>query len=299
MTEKLTDLSKYIYGTGRLGDESIAFEERVRMARAAMDSGVWFHTSHTYGNTLQVLRAAFDQDRAHVPPAIFKIGWDTLPQIREVIQQNLEPLGLQKMAIGQLCLGGPIAQELRSGGPCYQGFRQLKAEGLVERFVLEVWPWTSDVVIEALRAGYPDGIVDGITFYLNPMQRFVSNELWELIQERNWPVVAIRTVAGGPVHALRDSGKSAEYMQKRAVQVAPIYERSGCQNWTEFCTRFVFGLPQVRASIGATSRVDNMNEYIREAQAPAPLPAEIQQAIFDLQSKWSEEYDRFAAPWTM
>ena len=35
----LTDLSPYVYGTTRLGDDKIPFEERVRMARAAMDAG--------------------------------------------------------------------------------------------------------------------------------------------------------------------------------------------------------------------------------------------------------------------
>ncbi|MEP7356786.1 MAG: hypothetical protein ABI847_06065, partial [Anaerolineales bacterium] len=60
----LADLSPYIYGTGRLGDEKIPFDERVRVARAAMEAGIWFHTSHTYGATLSVLRAAFDQDRS-------------------------------------------------------------------------------------------------------------------------------------------------------------------------------------------------------------------------------------------
>ena len=299
MNQNLTDISKYIYGTGRLADETIPFAERVSMARAAMDSGVWFHTSHTYGNTLQVLRAAFDEDRAHVPQMIFKIGWETLPQIHEVIQQNLEPLGLQKMAIGQLCLGGSIAQELRTGGPCYEGFRQLKADGLVERFVLEVWPWTSSVILDALRSGYPDGIVDGITFYINPLQRFVSNELWALIQERNWPIVAIRTISGGSGQYLRDPGNASEYLHKRALQVAPLYEKSGCQNWVEFCMRFAFGIPQMRATIGATSRVETMKEFIREAQNPAPLPAEIQQAVLNLQSTWHLDYDRFAKPWSM
>jgi hypothetical protein len=35
-------------------------DERVKIP-AAMDAGVWFHTSHTYGDALQVLQAA-DQD---------------------------------------------------------------------------------------------------------------------------------------------------------------------------------------------------------------------------------------------
>ena len=71
----LSDLPPYIYGTTRLGDEKIPFDERVRTARAAMEGADWFHTSHTYGDALKVLRAAFDQDRARVPKLIVKIGW--------------------------------------------------------------------------------------------------------------------------------------------------------------------------------------------------------------------------------
>ena len=115
-TAPLSDISTVTYGTTWLGDATMPFRERVKMARAAMETGVWFHTSHTYGDALQVLRAAFDEDRAHVPPAIFKIGWDSIPQMRDIIQQNLEPLGLERMALGQLCLGGQLAQEFRSGG---------------------------------------------------------------------------------------------------------------------------------------------------------------------------------------
>jgi len=38
-SQYLADLSPYIYGTTRLGDEKIAFEQRVSIARAAIDAG--------------------------------------------------------------------------------------------------------------------------------------------------------------------------------------------------------------------------------------------------------------------
>jgi aryl-alcohol dehydrogenase-like predicted oxidoreductase len=81
----LTDLPPYIYGTTRLGDENIPFAERVDVARAAMQGVDWFHTSHTYGNALQVLRAAFDQDRTRVPKLIVKIGWSRADELKDVI----------------------------------------------------------------------------------------------------------------------------------------------------------------------------------------------------------------------
>ena len=95
----LADLPPYIYGTTRLGDEKIPFEERVKVARAAMNRVDWFHTSHTYGNALQVLRAAFDQDRTRVPKLIVKIGWNKIDELRDVIHQNIDPLGLDGLEL--------------------------------------------------------------------------------------------------------------------------------------------------------------------------------------------------------
>lgn len=297
----LSDLSPYIYGTTRLGDDSKPFEHRVQMARQAMDAGVWFHTSHTYGDALQVLRAAFDQDRERVPKLIVKIGWDTIAQVRDMIRQNLEPLGLETLNLGQLCLGGPLAEEFASGGPCYREFARMKEEGLVERFVLEVFPWTSAAPLKALRAGYPAGIVDGYIFYLNPLQRFASNELWDLLVDRNEAVVAMRTVSGGPVHRLRDVPGAAwkEYLQQRAVEIAPIFERSGIASWTDFCVRFAFSFPQVRATVGSTARPENLRKFLTAAQRIQPLPGDIVSEIAALQRRWSDETDIHAEPWTM
>lgn len=300
-TQLLHDLSPYIYGTTRLGDDKLPFDERVKVARAAMNGTTWFHTSRAYGNALEVLRAAFDQDRARVPRLIAKIGWKDTDELLRVIHENIDPLGLETLDIGQLCLSEGLAEEYANGGDCYKFFSQLKQQGLVRRFVLEVFPWTSDIALRALRGGYPDGIVDGYIFYLNPLQRFASNELWDLLVERNEPMIAMRTVAGGNIHKLRDVPGYAwrEYLQQRAVEVAPIFERSGIQNWTEFCVRFAYGFPQVRATVGSTSHVENLNEFLNATQNIQPLPADIQEEIIHLQYRWSDELDMKAEHWTM
>jgi aryl-alcohol dehydrogenase-like predicted oxidoreductase len=297
----LADLPPYIYGTTRLGDNQIPFDDRVRMARVAMDAGIWFHTSHTYGNALEVLRAAFDQNRAKVPKLIVKIIGSTVDELRDVIRQNIEPLGVDNIELGQLCLGGQLANDFARGGDCYQAFSRLRQEGLVRRFVLEVFPWTSDVALKALRGGYPDGIVAGYIFYLNPLQRFASNELWDLIRKRNEPVIALRTVSGGNVHRLRDVPGAAwkEYLQKRAVEVAPIFERSGIKSWTEFCLRFAHSFPQVRATVGATSRPENLREFLSAKDNLQPLPGDILDEIVKLQYRWSDETDIHAELWSM
>jgi hypothetical protein len=36
---------------------------------------------------------------------IVKIGWSNIAELRDVIRQNLEPLGLDSLELGQLCLG--------------------------------------------------------------------------------------------------------------------------------------------------------------------------------------------------
>ncbi len=299
----LTDVTPYIYGTTRLGDDQIPFDNRVEIALAAMDTGVWFHTSHTYGDALQVLRNAFDQDRSKVPKLIVKLIGNSPADIREVVRQNLEPLGLESLELGQLCLGseGQLANELAGGDGSYETLAALKDEGLVKRFVLEVFPWTSPVALGALRSGNAQHLIDGYIFYLNPLQRFASNELWDLLLERSEPIIAMRTVAGGPVHRLRDVPGAAwqDYLQKRAVEVAPIFERSGIESWTEFCVRFAHSFPQVCATVGATARRENLAEFLRAAEQLEPLPQNIVEEITQLHYRWSDELDIHAEPWSM
>ena len=103
-----------------------------------------------------------------MPKLIIKIGWDKVNQLRGVIEENLKPLGLDGMQLGQLCLGGELAKDFANGGQCYRVFQDLKDEGLVQGYVVEAFPWTSEPPLKALRAGYTEGIIDGFIFYLNP-----------------------------------------------------------------------------------------------------------------------------------
>jgi len=205
------------------------------------------------------------------------------------------------MQLGQLCLGGKLAEDFAGGGDCYRVFQELKREGLVRGFVVEAFPWTSEPPLKALRAGYIEGIIDGFIFYLNPLQRFATNELWDEIIARNKPVIAMRTVSGGPVHRLRDVAGFAwkDYLQKRAVEVAPIFEKSRIKSWTEFCVRFAQSIPQVRATVGSTSKIANLQEFLSVKDGFAPLPEDIIREIEALHRRWSDELDVHAEPWTM
>jgi len=298
----ISGLSPYVYGTTRLGDDSIPFADRVAIAREAMDSGVWFHTSTQYGDALQVLKAAFDEDRTQVPNLFCKIQADSLDGFRRAVHEHIDVLGLDHMDVGQLCLGGEYAENFARSGKGLDDFRALKDEGLVRNFVLEVFPWTSANPLAALKAGFTDELIDAFIFYLNPLQRFASNAMWDMILEKGASIVAMRTVSGGNVHRLRDVPGAAwkAYLQERAVEVVPIFERSGIASWTEFCVRFAHSIPNVLSSVGSSSRSVNLNEFLNAIKGDIkPLPQDIMGELFTLQRRWSDQADIHAEPWSM
>lgn len=298
----LHDLSRFIYGTTRLGDAALPFEERVRVARAAMEHGVWFHTSHQYGDALAVLREAFARDRARVPRLIFKIGWNSVAEVRATVEKLTRAVGVEHMDVGQLCLDGELAKDFAAGGPSVRALHDLRSEGRVGRYVLQVFPWTSHVALEALRAGHASGLVDGYIFYLNPLQRFATNPLWDLLRETRASIIAMRTVAGGDLYALRDVPGAAwkDYLRARAGELAPIFERAQVPSWPEFCLRFAHGVPGVCASVGATARPERLAELVRLARGPLPpLDASVIADIEKLQRRWSDEVDVHGTPGSM
>ena len=81
--------------------------------------------------------------------------------------------------------------------------------------------------------------------------------------------------------------------------MAPIFERSGVENWTEFCVRFAHSIEPVVATVGSTSKIENLNEFLVAQNNVEPLPREIVQEIETLQVQWSDELDIHAEPWTM
>jgi aryl-alcohol dehydrogenase-like predicted oxidoreductase len=292
--------SRYIFGTTRLGHTDVPDERARDVARAAVAAGVWFHTSRQYDDALEILGQVYDEDRSRLPPTIYKIGGKDLADVREVIRQNLAPLKRAFMDVGQISPGGSIGQGLVDGS-VVAGFEKMREEGLVRSFVLEVFPWTSPTVLAALRNGQLDGLIAAYIFYLNPLQRFAANELWDELVARRLPIIAMRTVAGGNVHRLRDVPGAAwrPYLVERARQVAPIFERSGIADWSEFCVRFAHSIPGVLATVGATSRLDGLTELLRQARDPQPLASDILEEIFTLQRKWSDELDVHGQPGSM
>jgi hypothetical protein len=298
----LHGLSPFIYGTTRLGDAGIDFAQRVRVARAAMDQGVWFHTSHQYGDALSVLRVAFAEDPGHIPQLIFKIGWNSVTEVLRTVDDLTREVGVERMDVGQLCLNGELAADFAAGGPSIEALSELRASGKVGRYVLQVFPWTSDVALEVLRSGKTRGLVDGYIFYLNPLQRFATNPLWDLLQESGAPIIAMRTVSGGDVFALRDVPGAAwkDYLRERAGEVAPIFERAGVASWPEFCLRFAHSFDGLCGSVGSTAQPSRLAELVRIARGPLqPLDPEVVLQLTRLQRRWSDELDIHGTPGSM
>ena len=266
-----------------------------------MNADVWFHTSRQYNKSLELLSVAFDKDRTKVPKLIAKIAGNSIEELKSDIKKNLEPIGLDRLEVGQLCIGGDLAIDFATGGKSLKELEKIRESGLVKSYVLEVFPWTSQIALKALQGCYTEGIVDAFILYLNPLQRFASNALWDLLIEQKQSIIALRTVAGGPVHRLRDVPGAAwkEYIQKRAVEVAPIFEHSGINSWTEFCVRFAKSIPNVIATVGASGKISNLYEFLAAKENNQPLPQESIKEIFTLQRRWSDELDIHAEPWTM
>jgi predicted aldo/keto reductase-like oxidoreductase len=89
------------------------------------------------------------------------------------------------------------------------------------------------------------------------------------------------------------------YLQERAAQVIPIFERSGIESWTEFCVRFAHSFPQVRATVGATSKLENLREFLGATENIESLPEDIVNEITQLHYRWSDEYDMKTEIWTI
>jgi len=296
------NITPYVFGTTRLGHDDVPFGNRVNIALETMETGVWFHTSHQYDNALEVLAKAFKDNPNQIPKLIVKIGWHNIREIRNNIKLHLDTLGIDSIEIGQLCLEDPLKQEFENGGKCYQDLLEIKEEGLVHNWVLEVFPWTSSTAIKAIQGGYTNDLLSGYIFYLNPLQRFASNKLWDLLFERRETIIAMRTLSGGPVHRLRDVPGAAwkDYLQKRAVEIAPIFEKSDIKNWTEFCIRFAHSFPQVIATVGSTNKSENLKDFISAGSGKIePLDQSIMDEIVKLQYHWSDELDIHAEPWSM
>ncbi len=292
------DLGAFVLGTTRLGDPALDRASRMALAMEAQRLGVGFHTSHRYGDACDVIREAASLSRTGPPRCIAKVGWNEADELVGQVEDHIRLLGLQRLAVVQLCLDGGLAKDYASGGEGCEAVARLRTEGRVERCLLQVFPWSSGIALEALQRGHASELVDGYIFYFNPLQRCVSNALWEALQEAGAAIVGMRTLAGGDIETLtHGAGGASEYLVERARAVEPWIAASGARDWIEFSLRFALTAPGVVATVGATGRVERLERLSRESRtAIEPLPREVAENLFALQREWADDHDAHALP---
>lgn len=281
---ELPELTNYTFGTGSIGDTDNP--EHIKVARAAMEAGVWFHTSAEYGKgaVFEVLKAAFAEDRAGVPHCIFKVNGEDPDRLRETVTGAIAATGVERVDIAQMCGRPSAGDDLQPGQPLHDTMCELKEQGLVGSYVLELF---RPSMADSVRA-VADDLFDGYIYYYNVVDREVSNELYDLMERKGSNVLSLRAVGGGAGN-LGYVGDRSAIMPAMHEAIADLFERSGCASEIEFRMRFPLSAPNVRTTIGATTKLEHLNQYLRTLGSFKPLAAEIVEEIRALHRQWFAE----------
>ncbi|HRJ72537.1 MAG TPA: hypothetical protein PLS03_09935 [Terrimicrobiaceae bacterium] len=273
----MVDFSPYTFGSMSLGSKPADIVNDLRVARRAMEAGVWFHSSPTYnqGFTFMVLRTAFDEDRSRVPRMIVKVRDASVPLMRFEVEDSCRRLGIDGIDVAQLVSmdhqPGNLVDQLRGGGgPVMDELASLRSRGLIRQAVIFLSRDNADAAVEAARSE----LIDGVTLYWNACQRDCTDTAWAEIRGRNIPVLALRTLGGGP-----SDKKSAE----KSAELARLMEAAGCRNASLFALRLAASERAVRTTIGGTASLPHLEDYLAAAADAKPLDAALVQRVEKLQ----------------
>ena len=297
---RLPEITPFTYGTMSLGRDATNFTADVAVARQAMEKDLWFHSSRAYGNggTFTVLKQAFADAPGRIPKTMFKIACENAELIQDDVLFTLKTLGLPKMEIAQLAGNShekrDIVDDFLRQGPMFQTCRKLKAQGLVDRFVFEIfYSYSSD----ALKAVTHD-LFDGYIFYYSLLERQVSNEIWAELQARQLPILSLRPLAGA---FLAGTAKIQERKLKepghpaflRRDEIVPFLEKSGCRDLIELSLRFLASQPLVKTTIAGTASAAHLYELSAAVRDARPLEQPLLEELCRLQAGWCRESDRY------
>ena len=290
---EIKKLSSLTFGAMSLNGAPENFSSQLKVARAAMDSGVSFHASQEYagGGTFMVLRHAFAEERSKVPQMILKIRCDDARYLRFDVEDALRRLDIERVDIAQLCRAKhdrrPVVDDFLAQGEMWQACQDLVQEGKVGEFVLEIFASFSPDAIRAVEAE----LFPACIFYFSPGERQTSNELFDLLQKRQTPVLSLRTMWGGyfnqeRIDALRAREPHHASLAKYEA-LRGIYDRSGCASWAEFSLAFLRTMPQVVTSIAGTSNISHLQGLLEADQRARPLAADLAEEIHSLHREWN------------
>ncbi|HEX4139153.1 MAG TPA: aldo/keto reductase [Candidatus Methylacidiphilales bacterium] len=292
MPEPLDSLSPFTFGCMSLGRQPEDFERDMRVARAAMEAGCWFHASQEYGGggTFMILRHAFDENRARVPKIILKIRCDHAAILKFDVEDALRRLKIDRIDLAQLCRAKhdrrPVVDDFFARGEMWEVCRKFQEEGKVGQFVLEIFASFSPDAIRAVQAD----LFPGYIFYFSPSERQVSNELFDLLQSRKEPLLSLRTMGGGWLDPARIEALRAKEPQHpligRFEELRVLYGKSGCASWPEFSFSFLKSIPHLRTSIAGTANLDHLRELLDADRNAKPMAEELSSEIQALHHRW-------------
>jgi len=270
MRKTMIPISNYTFGSMSLGRNPASVETDLAVARRAMESGVWFHSSPTYNNgfTFMVLRRAFDENRSGVPRMIVKVRDATPELMRFEVEDSCRRLGLEALDVAQLVSmdrePGNLVDQLRAGGgPLVDELASLRDRGLIRQAVVYITPDNAEAAVDAVKRS---GLVDGITLYWNAVQFDSTDTAWSEIHANDIPVLALRTLGG----SMRDKNYAAKVDRLQELVTA-----AGCAGITEFNLRLAASDPAIRTTIGGTASLEHLEMYLAAAQSAVALPQDI------------------------
>lgn len=269
----------YTFGSMSLGRNPADITADLTVARRAMEAGVWFHSSPTYNNgfTFMVLRHAFEADRARVPRMVIKVRDASVTLMRFEVEDGCRRLGIDAIDVAQLVSmdsnpGNLVDQLQQSGGPLVDELASLRARGLIRQAVIFIHQKNSDAAVKAAKSK----LIDGVILYWNACQRDCTDAAWKEIREQKLPVLALRTLGGGP---------KDEHSRKKETDLAALMQSAGCRSATEFNLRLAASEPAIRTTIGGTASLAHLEDYLAAAQNPKPLPTAILREAEQLQAR--------------
>ena len=286
-------LSSLTFGCMSLGYDPEKFQSDLGIVRRAMESGVWFHASQEYagGGTFMILHHGFRENRSRIPKIILKIRCDHAAVLKYDVEDALRRLNVEQIDLAQLCRAKhdrrPIVDDYLNHGEMWQVCQELHQEGKVGQFVMEVFASFSPDAIRAVEAN----LFPAYIFYFNPGERQASNELFDLLLDKNARILSLRTMCGGNLDPSRiqtlrenDPGNVAV---ARFEALAPIYEKSGCRSWPEFSFSFLKSFPNLLTSIVGTSNQAHFDDLVEADHAARPLASNLVSEIKALQRHWT------------
>jgi aryl-alcohol dehydrogenase-like predicted oxidoreductase len=206
---------------------------------------------------------------------VIKVRDASVPLMRFEVEDSCRRIGLDGIDVAQLVSMDPapgnLVDQLRgSGGPLADELASLRARGLIRQAVLFLTPQNSDAAVEAMKSG----LIEGVILYWNACQRDCSDTAWAAIRQKGIPALALRTLGGGP---------SDERSRAKSTALAELIAAAGCRDATEFNLRLAASEPAIRTTIGGTASLAHLEDYLKAADNPAPLPAGIMQRVERLQ----------------